>query len=180
VLRVAIVTIFSHMTYAIPFVFMNSFVPLITDISLATMMQYNTFLLLCDMLMIPCVGYYIYRYNARSIMMVSSVLLAGTIIPLFYFLPGASLQYIVFIRAWIVFLGVIFLCPLHFWCKQLFHTSSSYFLVGMGSMVGAATLGRITTPVCLWLWYATGWVCAPALYMACIMMLTAWAVKSSK
>ena len=37
-MRVAIATCFSHITYAVPFVFMNSFVPRITAITLGTMM----------------------------------------------------------------------------------------------------------------------------------------------
>lgn len=180
VFRVAIATVFSHMTYSIPFVFMNSFVPLVTDISLSTMMTYNTALLVFDMVLIPYVGRVTLRYHAQHVMTFSSLLLACTIIPLFYFLPGSSLWYILCMRVWIVMLGVIFLCPLNFWSKKLFDSASSYFLVGMGNALGAATLGHATTPLCLWLWYVTGCVYAPAIYLAVIMVVTGWVIFFSE
>lgn len=45
------------MTYIVPFVFMNSFIPLITDISIETMMKFNTEFLIFDMVMIPIIGH---------------------------------------------------------------------------------------------------------------------------
>jgi MFS family permease len=176
VVRVALVTIFSHMTYAVPFVFMNNFVPLVTTISLSTMMYYNTSLLIFDMIAVPFIGYCTQRYNAMHVMLSASIVLSCTIIPLFYFLSQASLWYILFVRVWIVLWGVIFLCPVNFWCKKLFEPSQTYFLVGMGNALGTATLGHMTTPICLWLWYVTGLVYAPALYIMCVMVLTVCAI----
>jgi len=179
VIRVALVTIFSHITYSVPFIFMNTFVPLVTDISLSTMMKYNTTLLILDMIAVPIIGYCIERFNPTRLMVSASGILSCTIIPLFYFLPGASFGYVLFMRTWIVLWGVVFLCPLNFWCKKLFESSESYFLVGMGNGLGTAVLGHITTPVCLWIWYVTGCAYAPAIYLAFIMCLTLCAVISA-
>jgi len=41
-------------------------------------------------------------------------------------------------------------------------------------------LGHMTTPICLWLWYITGASYAPALYIAVMMGVTAYAVWTSK
>lgn len=179
VLRVAIVTIFSHMTYAVPFVFMNSFVPLITDITLQTMMMLNTSLLFFDMLAVPIMGRFSERYNARHIMISASMVLGFSIVPLFYCLPTAPLWYVTFVRLWIVFWGVLFLCPLNFWCKSLFSSSDQYFLVGMGNALGTATLGHMTTPICLWLWYVTGFAWMPAVYMALVMGLAMYVIVTA-
>jgi len=181
VARVALVTVFSHMTYAIPFVFMNSFVPLITDISLQTMMMGNTSLLVFDMVAVMVIGFCVARCkNIRTIMAASSGLLACTIIPLFYYLQAAPLWYVMAVRVWIVVCGVIFLCPLSVWCNNLFKgedgAQHKYFLVGMGSAIGAGTLGCATTPLCLWLWHITGCVYMPAVYVAGVMGLVAWVV----
>ncbi len=181
VLRVALVTVVSHITYSIPFVFMNIFVPRITDISVATMMQYNTFLLLFDMIAVPLIGRYMYVCNAAKTMICASLIIACTIIPLFYGLPGASLWYILFVRIWIVVWGIIFLCPLNFWCKNIFKkTEDAYFLVGMAGAIGSGTLGHVTTPFCLWLWYVTDYAWAPAVYVAVIMGMAVYAVRSVK
>jgi len=173
VVRVAMGTGFGHMTAVIPFVFMNGFIPLITTISLETMMVYNTLLLVGDMVMIPLLGRITQKFEGTKVMIVASLVLALTIIPLFNFLPQASLGYVLFVRIWIVFWGVIFLCPLNFWFKGLFHPQDQYLLVGMGGALGAGTIGRLTTPFCLWLWYTTGSSIIPALYLALIMGLTA-------
>lgn len=180
VLRVAIVNCFSHITYAVPFVFMNNFVPLITDITLSNMMVLNTTLLVFDMIFIPIVGHVTLNFSAKKVMIGSASILAATIVPLFVWLPGSSLMYVTFMRMWIVVWGLVFLCPLQFWCSSLFASSDKYFLVGMGNALGAATLGHVTTPICLWLWYVFGVAFAPAIYIVLIMGTVVYAIWSSE
>jgi MFS family permease len=179
ILRIAIVTSFSQVTYVLPFIFMNSFVPLISTISLETMMALNTSLLVFDMVMIPVLGRITLNYNPTKVMITASLILASTIIPLFQGLHDASLTYVTFVRFWIVIWGIIFLCPQNLWCKRLFNSPEQYLLVGMGNAIGAATLGRMTPAICLWLWYTTQMPLAPAVYIALIMMATAVAVKTA-
>lgn len=178
--RVAIATGFGHITAAIPFIFMNGFIPLITSISLKTMMIFNTLLLILDMIMIPLVGRVTLKYESTKVMTVASIILALSIIPLFSFLPGASLSYVIFVRLWIVFWGVVFLCPLNFWFHGLFDLREKYLLVGMGGALGAGTIGRLTTPFCLWLWYVSEWTGLPAVYLALMMLATAYSIYTVK
>ncbi|HSC24670.1 MAG TPA: MFS transporter [Candidatus Babeliales bacterium] len=180
VMRVAAATCFSHITYAVPFVFMNNFVPFVTSITLPTMMVLNSTLLIFDMIFIPIIGRCVMRYNIHTTMTYAAVILASTIIPLFFFLPGASLVYVTGVRIWIVGWGLVFLCPLHFWFNSLFSASDKYFLVGMGNALGVATLGHMTTPICLWLWYISGISYFPALYIAGVMLATAYAIFTSR
>lgn len=180
IVRVAVATCFSHITYAVPFVFMNSFVPLITTIQLKTMMFLNTLLLVFDMCFIPILGRLLIHYDGKKVMIIASVVLGTTIVPLFVALPNASLLYVTCMRTWIVFWGLIFLCPLNFWFKSLFRSSENYFLVGMGNALGAATLGHMATPICLWLWYISGISYIPAVYLAVMMGFTAYAIFTAK
>lgn len=180
ILRIAIATGFGHLTYSIPFVFMNSFIPLITSISLETMMMLNTTLLVFDMVMIPFIGRLLLNFEDTKVMVTASLALTFTIIPLFNYLPNASLAYVVFVRIWIVFWGIVFLCPLNFWFSNLFTSSERYLLVGMGTALGASSIGRITTPLCLWLWYVSGLTIAPAVYIAFLTLVTAYAIQTSK
>jgi hypothetical protein len=180
ILRVAMATGFGHITGAVPFVFMNSFIPLITNISLETMMALNTALLCLDMVLIPLIGRLILPHDGVKVMVISSLVLALTIIPLFSFLPNASLGYVVFVRMWIIFWGVVFMCPMNFWFKQLFPASDQYLLVGMGGALGATTIGRLTTPLCLWLWYVTGLSFMPAIYLFVIIIVTAYVIFTVK
>lgn len=180
IIGVALATGFGHITYSIPFVFMNSFIPLITSISLETMMLLNTALLIGDMVMIPFVGRFLIKFEATKVMVTASLVLTLTIVPLFSYLPEATLAYVIFVRIWIVFWGIVFLCPLNFWFKSLFNTPEQYLLVGMGTALGASSIGRLTTPFCLWLWYVSELSIAPALYVAFLTLVTAYALQATR
>ncbi|MBA3238155.1 MAG: MFS transporter [Parachlamydiaceae bacterium] len=180
ILRIAMATGLGHITGTIPFVFMNCFVPLISTITLETMMILNTALLAVDMVLIPVLGRITLRFDPVKVMVLASLILSLTIIPLFAFLPQASLEFVVFVRMWIVFWGVIFLCPLNFWFRNLIPGADQYLLIGLSGALGASTIGRATTPLCLWLWYVSGWAFLPAVYMAVIMLATAYIIYSTK
>lgn len=169
-LSIAITTGLSYITYAIPFVFMNSFVPLITTISLESMMALNTALLVIDMFLIYFVGHITVNYTPKRLMGFATMTLAVSILPLFYFLPGSTLGYVTLVRIWIVFWGIVFLCPLNVWLKSLCSPLDQYFLIGMGSTVGTALMGRQATPLCLWLWYQWQSPLGPALYILLIAL----------
>lgn len=179
VLRVAITTSFGHLTYSFPFVFMNSFIPLITSISISTMMELNTFLLIFDMILIPFLGKLSQNYSPNKIMFFSILLLSITIVPIWSFLPNASLWYVTFVRFWIIIWGVLFLCPLNIWYKDLFNSPNQYFLVGMGNALGGCIFGRLTPAICMSLWYFTESSISIAIYFLIITIITLIAIKSS-
>ena len=182
VVRVALTDVFGHVTYVVPFVFMNSYVPLMTSIAIEKMMAINTILLFLDALMIPLIGPVVARFKPVGVMVLSSMVLTVTFIPLFQFLPEAGLAYVIFVRIWILFWGVVFLCPLNYWCKSLFNAPASekYFLVGMSGALGAGTLGRTLTPLFFWLWHVTEIPAMPAVYMTLLTFVTAIAIQSSQ
>ncbi len=180
ILRVSIATGFGHVTATVPFVFMNAFVPLITDITLETMMIFNTGLLVLDMFLIPILGRAVIKFDPVKVMTCSSLVLAITIIPLFAYLPQASLGYVLFVRTWIVFWGVVFLCPMNYWFKGLFTAADQYLLIGMGGALGSSVIGRVTVPLCFWLWQESAGVTLPAIYLAIIMFATAGIVYRAR
>lgn len=156
-LSVALTTSLSHMTYAVPFVLMNSLMPLITNVTLAEMMKLNTLLLVFDMIMIFIAGPILSKFNYLSIIKISSLLIILTIPVLIVFLPGASIWYISVTRLWIIFLGVIFMSPQNLYYKKLFESKKeSYVLVGMANAFGAGIIGKTIPVVSMWLWYKSG------------------------
>ncbi|WP_342268030.1 MFS transporter [Candidatus Tisiphia endosymbiont of Empis tessellata] len=178
ILRVSIVSGFSYMTYVIPFVVMNSFIPLITSISLERMMTFNTILLIMDAAMIPIIGSLVKKYRPTNVMIISTSILFISIVPLWLYMSDASLWYINFVRLWIITLGVTFLCPLNYWLNSLFHGSDKYMLVSIGDALGTSIFGRFTPAVCIALWHFTGSSIAIGVYIAMITLVTIWAVKS--
>ena len=152
-IRIAVVNSFSHMTYIIPFVTMNHIVPLVTNIEMKTMMLLSSFVLVFDMFAIPLVGGYIKRFSAEIVMSVASGVLAITIIPLWYYIDNSSIIYICFVRFWIVIWGIVFLCPLNLWNYKQVSGDEKYIVVGMGTSLGACTIGKLSPSICFALFY---------------------------
>ncbi|HJD59836.1 MAG TPA: MFS transporter [Rickettsia endosymbiont of Omalisus fontisbellaquei] len=178
ILRISFAVGFSYMTYIVPFVFMNSFIPLITDISLETMMKFNTEFLVFDMIMIPIIGHLTKKLHYHKILSGTLILMSLSIIPLWLFLNNSSVWYVNFVRVWIIILGVGFLAPLNCWLNDLFKTADKYMLVGIGSSIGSSLIGRLTPSICLMLWHVTGSSLSIAVYITAISIITLWAVRA--
>ncbi|MCC8417693.1 MAG: MFS transporter [Rickettsia endosymbiont of Bryobia graminum] len=179
ILCVSIVNGFSYMTYAIPFIVMNSFIPLITSISLETMMAYNTLLLIIDAILFVLIYHLIKNYDPTKVMIHSANILLITIIPLWFYFDHSSLWYIVLVCLWIVILGVAFACPINIWVNGLFDDSNKYLLSGIGSSIGSSIIGRFTPAICIALWHFTGISISIAIYIAAVSSITVWALKTA-
>ncbi|AFB21396.1 palindromic element RPE4 domain-containing protein [Rickettsia canadensis] len=177
ILRVSFAVGFSYMTYIVPFVFMNSFISLITDIPLETMMKFNTEFLIFDMVMILIIGHLTKKLHYLTILSCTLIVMSLSIIPLWLFLNNSSIWYVNFVRIWIIVLGVSFLAPLNCWLNDLFKTTDKYMLVGIGSSIGSALIGRLVPSTCLTLWHATGSSLSIAVYITVISAITLWAVR---
>jgi MFS family permease len=179
ILSITVTTVFSHMTYAIPFIVMNSFIPMITSIKLETMMALNTSLLAVDMITIPILGRLGLKYDPIKIMVSSCAILALTIIPLWQGLNNASLFYVTFVRFWFIICGVLFLCPLNLWYKNLLNSHDQYLIIGIGNSLVAA-IGHLTPTLCLSLWHITGTSLSISLYIITITLVTIYVLKTAK
>lgn len=177
ILRIAFVSSFTYLTYVVPFVFMNSFVPFVaSQITLKEMLAMNTGFLVLDMILCPIFGKLADHVSKKKIMLTMPVFLLISIVPLFYCLKEASLLTVAIIRLWIVCLGVGFLAPLYPWFIEVIPQKDRFLLKGVGYALGTETLGRSLPAICLFLWHATGWVLAPAFYIGFVCILTIWAV----
>ncbi len=180
ILRAAVITGFGHITYAVPFVLMNTLIPFVTAISLSEMMTLNTTLLIVDLLIFPLMGKISLRYNPTKLMTGSALILSLTLLPLFQHLPGASMTYVTFVRFWFIIWGVLFACPLNFWLGSLFKMPEKYLCVGFGNSLGAGFIGRTLTPFCLGLWYLQEDILLPAYYLTALTVLTTVVLYSTK
>jgi MFS family permease len=178
-LRIAIVTGFSHMTYLIPFVTMNHMVPMITNIQEKTMLAVNSFMLIFDMVSIPLIGKLVSGYNPNQVMQIASTILALSIVPLWYFIADSSIYYVTFVRFWIVMWGVVYMCPLNLWCKTQIRGEEKYMIVGMGSTFGASTIGKLTPFICLTIVHYTGSYLPIALYIMIVFILAGIVIRNS-
>lgn len=169
IVQVIITTGISHITYAFPFIILNALMPLVSDITLETMMKLNTALLVFDAILLWVSGAVVSRFSVENVLWVSLVmLLVG--LPAIGYLKGASLFYVTGLRIWFIVWGVMFSIPLNLYYKQIFnHTHDQYLFVGVANAIGASTIGRLTPSICLSLFYVTGQTWSIALYFSLVV-----------
>lgn len=164
-LKIILASGFSYSTYAIPFSLMNGFVPLVTDVSKAEVMQINTGLLVVDMALLPFFGYLALRFGKERVMAGGAFCILFGAIPLFCLLPGSSFFTVACIRLLIVISGVAFAAPYYAWAMELVPFEKRYTIMALGNALGSLCLGAPAAAISLFLFQYTGWVFAPGLYL---------------
>lgn len=177
--RIAAAHAFSYLTYVLPFIVMNNFVPLVTSVKLATMMSMNTSLLVVDLALIPVIGRLVAGYDPVKIMLAACAVFAVTIMPLWFSLNEASQLHISLIRLAIIICGICFLSPLNFWQLKLLGANDQYLIAGIGEVLGSAA-GRLTPIICLLLWQITASSVVISSYFSLVSLAAFWAVKPAK
>jgi MFS family permease len=176
-ISIAIACGFSHITYTFAFSFMNGFIPLITHFSKTEMLQCNTKLLLCDMCLLPCFGYLAHKIGKEKVMLFGAISACIAAYPLFSFLgKDPSLHTLFFIRMTIVVLGTAFAAPYYAWAIELAPTKHRCLILALGANIGSQLLAAPSQSVCLWLYKATKWEAAPAVYFILLGALASFVV----
>ncbi|MDX2050092.1 MAG: MFS transporter [Rickettsiaceae bacterium] len=175
-IRIIFVSSFSYITYTIPFIFMNVFVPEITNVSISEMLQLNSMLLLLDTSLLPLFGLIAENFEIKKFMASMSVFIWLIILPLFYFMPGSGFLYVIFARIVIILCGLAFLAPLQAWYYSLVSGNDKYLVIGISASIGEEVLGRNSTAICLLLWHYFKNPIAPAMYIFLIAGLASFAL----
>jgi MFS family permease len=176
--KVFITTGLSHITSVFPFILFNTLIPLMTEITLKTMMIYNTGLLILDFCLIPFLGRYMNPGNYIHFLKISSGILAISLPVLFFFIhKDSSVFYLTIVRIWIIFWGVMFLCPQHFYYYKTYQGPQNlkYLSIGMGNALGGSLMGRLTPMIATFIYYKTntiGWVGVYGALIACLCFIT--------
>ena len=155
---------FSYTTYSIPFILMNGFLPLVTQITKTEAMETNTILMAFDFFLLPCFGWASLKIGKEKMMAGAAFLTAVAAVPLFYCLEGASLSTAVAIRIVFVTLGVAFAAPYHAWALEQTAPAHRFTVLSVGYALGTQLIGVPATAICLWLYQQTGSVWMPGLY----------------
>ena len=166
IFSIAAIIGFSHITYTMAFIFLNSFIPHISTLSLQEVSINNSFLLVFDFLLIIPLGKWASRYRAPAIIKTVLYVMIVSSIPLFSVLQWhVSYGYLVFLRLWIIFWGVCYCCNLMVYLRSFCKGKYQYLWIGLGSMLGTAFIGHPTSAICFLLYKKLNWTGAPALYI---------------
>jgi len=76
ILQIILVSSVSYMTFSVPFIFLNKFIPLLTDVTLTQMMGYNSIMMVLDILLLPVAGHIAQKYNIAKWMASMAIILA--------------------------------------------------------------------------------------------------------
>lgn len=171
IIRIAIVAGFSYLTYAIVFVFINSFIPMVTTINYATMVQYLPMFMLLDIALIGWITKVAQKADHNNIMAVAAGLVGLSIIPIFSQLPNASILYVTISRCWLIFLGVAFSSFVTVWSKEQMMIKKCYVTIGFATVLGGSLFGKSSIAICFYLFDKYNSAIAPACYIAFLAFL---------
>ena len=174
--QIAITSGFAYMTYSVPFIIMNNLVPHFTNITLEDMMSSNTNLLIMDMILLPIIGYFLLKFEPTNILIISVSIFAITILPIWYYVENNSYLYIISIKIWIIIIGIIFNNVINLWHNSLLSKTEKYLIIGIGSSIGSATIGKMTPAICLGLYHYTNSPFTIGCFMFVISLMTILAI----
>ncbi len=175
IVRLIPITGFSYILYAAPFVFFNSFAPLVTKINIKDLMSSNTLLMFFDLGLLALLGPIIRQMDSKKLLLKISAISVCIMPLLFLYIPFAELFEAVIIRMVIITLGVAFCIPLHRWYMEEIPEHNRYSTTAIGYAIGSEIFGRSFPAVGLALWHITQQPIVPGLYIALVGL---WAFLS--
>lgn len=157
---------FSYANYYMVTTMLAGYVPLVTALGKAKVMQGNTLLLLADLMLLPIGGWLAGRFPRRPLLMIYSLIIAVAAIPVYYQLAGGSFVSLMWARLFFVAVGVGFSAALRVYLQDITPDYCRFTLISLGTAIGSQLIGTSSCGLGLWLYESTGWVAAPALYLS--------------
>lgn len=180
-LAIVLASGFSYTTYALSFVLMNGYVPLVTTLSKAEVMKVNTALLGVDLFLLPIFGYISHRFGKEKVMFAGAFASFAFAIPLFSLLGKDSGIFLVTaIRFCLIVFGVAFSAPYHAWALELVPPECRSKLLCLGYSIGSQGIGAGASAICLFAYQQTGLTFAPALYLVPVAFGAMLALRLAK
>lgn len=179
-LAIAAAAGFSYATYGVSFIFLNSYVPLISNVTASQMMVLNTGLITLDLLLLPLFGILADKFSPVRQMQLAAGIALITAVPLMALCENASYLTIVCIRMFWMMTGVAFCAPFHTWSQELVPVRLRYTLISLAYTFGSQFIGAPFISAGLWLYKVTEMAFAPGLYLSAVALFTLVALKSLK
>ena len=146
---------FASACYSMALVFINGFVPLISEISTTQIMKINSYLLILDFLTLPLFGFLASKVQREKVMLAAASGVICFALPLFNFLHGASIAYVIALRVILIIFGVAFFAPFYAWVQELVPKECRCLFISLGYALGSQLLGSPTAAIALWSYKAT-------------------------
>ncbi len=146
-----------NITYYVPFVLMNTIIPMINqNVSVIEMMSYNTILLIFDLLVFIIISRSSLNIPPKKLIFYSYILLAISIPLLFTLLHNSTILTITAIRIVIVILGVISVTAQNLYFNQMFKNSSDKYQIVGNSVAISDSICKAIPVIFVWIFNVTG------------------------
>ncbi len=168
VLKIVLNVIVNNITYGIPFVLLNTLIPMVNpEILKGEMMSLNILLLCIDLLAFFVIGNLKLKIKPKKIIFLTYRLL-GVLSPLlFVLIENSTILGITLIRALIVILGVVATVAQNLYFNQLLNEQNEkYAIIGNSIALGDALFGKATPAICLALFTYTGEMISIGIYIS--------------
>lgn len=170
---------FGYATYSMSFVLMNGFIPLMSNISKAEIVNMNTYLLLLDFLLLLLFGK-ISTYVDRTKLMTAALLTALFSSPfILTLLNNPTLTKVLILRTYFVIIGVWFSATFYAWCKSNI-THNRCMVISLIYCFANITLGSSTSAISLWMYSITKLPASIGFYWIGLCCITAIALMQKK
>lgn len=171
--------------YSLPFftisIYFNSFLTLDLGISHSAMLTYNMIVLIFWALTLPCMGYVGDKIGTKRLMLLSSLALTVSSIPLFnWAMISPTLTRLTTLRIILSIFSIAILAPATSYISQLFAVRERQTSLGTADAIGAVLFGGTAPFICRLLVDQTGHAIAPAYYLSVCALITAASVWFAK
>jgi len=173
IFRISIVSGFSYANYFLVTVFLNGFLPKITDLSRADVLLFNTHLLWIDFFLLLGFGFLCRWISQEKLMATAALLTAFFAIPLFASLDNASWGHAAMVRLLFVTFGVALAAPYHAWKLEHLPTHHRFLIGSLASTFGSKFFGAPMPAVATFLVVQTGLTWTAALPLVILGVSTA-------
>ena len=164
-MSILVISGFSSSIYYFSLIFLNGYLPLISNISNPSSMKINTFVLLLDFCTLPLIGFLADKCSKEKIMGISTFFITLFTIPLFSLLEHATVITSTLVRIAFVIMGVLFSAPLHHLALELAPSKHRLKIIALAYALGSQLIGLPSCAIGLWLYKKTHLVYAPGIYL---------------
>ena len=171
-LSILLISGFSSSIYYFSIIFMNGYLPFISNISNHSSMKINTIILLFDFCTLPIIGFLAEKFSKEKIMIFSALFITFLTIPIFFLLENATLFTSILIRITFVLLGVLFSAPLHHLSLELAPSDHRAKIIAPAYALGSQLIGLPSCSIGFWLYKKTNLAFAPGIYLTVFGIVT--------
>lgn len=157
---------------------LNGYLPLVSSISKGEAMEANTFLLGCDLLILPLAGLLSLHFSKEKLLYFFGGLMIILAFPLYAALSGATLFTATLIRLIFVIIGIGFSIVLAPFYQDLIPKEIRFRLIAFGTAIGSQLLGTSSCFLGFYLFKKTGVAGSPAFYLMGLAAAALFTVRS--